>query len=342
MATKKPKETVTVSTKTTTTPTRGNPKVSTTTSRVTVTSPKPARRPPRPAPKPAEKKSNAGAALLLLLAIIIILLLAYWLWSNRASQTVLVLPAFQSTGAAVPPAFANMLTQPSQQTTLSLAQLSESQLSMLQQFSVSYAGSLYLQPGGTFASIAKVNSPLFMNESRFSQEIKLKIDATGLPVLGTGDIQYLNLTSGTFTCTNFNASAAATYNYANLLLGSRNTTCSYSNGLLGVNLNQVAHFNLTALEGTGLQLSYTTLYQSTYQGVPCTYIAGTMSKASSSGANIGNGAFGECISDTYDTPVSFAMYYVGQNATVSTVLNETQIGNYSSQSYVESMPGPVT
>jgi hypothetical protein len=249
------------------------------------------------------------------------------------------LPQFQNTGGTVPAAFSSILSQPSLEATQSLAALSAGYLSSTTRFSVSYKGVLYIQPSGAIGAIASVSSPLYMNESKYGASTKLSLNATSIPILGNGRLVYAALANGTFTCTNFNASDLSASNITKLLSISHGMSCIRSGTLAGVNISSIAKFNLSSLSSLGA-LNYTKDYQSTYKGSPCTYIAGNMVQTTSNGITTGTGEFGECMSDTYYVPLSFAISFSGSSGSASIDLNETSIGNYSNSSYVNSLPGP--
>lgn len=288
---------------------------------------------------------KAGIAINLLgaLAIIAIIAIIYLLviGPGTTKQYAVQLPKFQNTTAPIPAAYSNVLTQSDQNTTTHITQLTQNHTAAISLFSVTYNGSVYIQPAGIVGTIAKVNSPLYLFESKYGKNLKLYINATQLPLLGDGEISYINLTNGTYSCTNFNASAISTKNYWKALLSNHSITCIKSNSLAGINLEQIALFNLSVFEDLGLQLEYQTEYQSTYMGVPCTYISGIITQNASNISSSGNGEFEMCESDIYYVPLSFELYFSNNKAQVSVNQNETSIGNYSNQSYVQSLPGPV-
>jgi len=262
--------------------------------------------------------------------------------SKSATQPQSELPQFQNISGAVPSAFNGILTQPSLQATQSLAALSASHLSNATQFSVSYKGVLYIQPSGALGAIATVSSPLYINESKYGNSTKLSMNATSIPILGSGRMVYAALENGTFICTNFNTTAVSAGKYAQVLASSNHSTgCIKATTLGGINIGNIAKFNLSSLSSASIRLNYTKDYQSTYKGMQCTYISGNMVQLASNGTATGTGEFGACISDTYYMPLSLAISFNGKQASVFMNLNETSIGNYSNKSFVDSLPGPV-
>jgi hypothetical protein len=280
-----------------------------------------------------------GKILGAIIIIAIVAAVAFLILNNStSSQQLSQLPSFNKTNATVPSQFSNVTSQPSAQTTAQLATLSQTQAANTTQFSIYYNGSLHVVPAGLIGSFAKVNSPLYVYELKYGNDEKMDINITSLPLVGSGVIVYANLTNGTYTCTNLNVSAASGGNYEKLLFGKRSISCVNSSILAGINFTQVASFNFSQLQVMGLQLSYQTIYQSTYKGIPCTYMSGLISEqASSSGA----GAFNMCISDKYYFPLSFSMYFSGKSVSVAANINETSVDNVSQQSTVDSLPGPI-
>jgi len=288
-------------------------------------------------------KANILPALIAAIALVVVIVVIYLLLSGFGKQSNYApqLPKFQSTNATVPPEFSDVLNQSSQQNNQQVTNLIKNHTTPTTRFTVYYNGSVYIQPAGIVGTIATIDSPLYFTESKYGTDTKLYINATQLPLLGDGVIAYLNLTNGTISCTNFNASALSTKNYWKALLSNRSVSCIRSNSLAGINLANIAAFNLSILNELGLQMQYITEYQSTYKGVPCTYISGIITQNASNISSTGNGAFEMCDSDIYYVPLSFELYFSNNKAKVSVSQNESVIGNYSQQSYVDSVPGPI-
>ncbi len=261
--------------------------------------------------------------------------------SKSTTQYQSQLPQFQDLSGIVPAAYSSILSQPSAAATQSLASLSSSRLSSVAQFSVSYKGVLYAQPSGALSAIVSVSSPVYMNESKYGNSTKLSLNVTSIPILGNGRLVYATLANGTFTCTNFNVSALSPSNLTKLLGIGHGMSCVKSGAVGGVNIGNIAKFNLSSLSSLGITLNYLKDYQSTYQGSPCTYISGNMVQLTSNGMTTGTGQFGACMSDSYYVPLSLAVSFGGSAGSVFINLNETSIGNYSSGTYVNSLPGPV-
>lgn len=293
-----------------------------------------------PKKEPHSEKGDASGTSALFAAFIIIAIVAALIiiTLSGASGYSPKFPYFQNTKGPIPPQFANVLSESGRQSTYQISMLAKNHISKLTEFNVSYKGSIYIQPNGFAGTVTQINSPLYLNESKYHNDIKTVINATGIPILGSGDVVFVNLTNGTYVCTNFNATAISNANYGKVIFGSRNNSCIKSDSLVGVNFKSIAYFNFSALQNDGLNLNYSQLYQSTYNGNNCTFISGTIPPPQLNSTNIGIGRFQMCVSDTYYIPLSLTIYYNGAQVVVYINLNETSIGNYSKQSYVDSLP----
>jgi hypothetical protein len=291
--------------------------------------------------KSRQFKGSILLSLILILIVIAVIAVFVVVISGNSSYQLSQLPTFHNTNAPVPVQFSNVTTQSTQKTTAQLQELIQIGTSSVPQLNISYNGSLYLQPSGIIGSVAKINSNMYIGEARYGNDLKFYLNITNLPVLSLGEIAYLNLTNGTFACTNFNISAVSAGNYGKVLLGIRNLTCVKSKTIGNVNFDGIARFNLSELSNNGLNLTYHTIYQSTYKGIPCTYISGTIMQKSSNRSSTGNGAFGMCLSDKYYIPLSYALYLNGSSVYLSLNFNETSLSNMTQRSYVDSIPGPV-
>lgn len=287
-------------------------------------------------------KGSITVILAIFAVLIIAALIALLYLSNASSQTYSPqLPAFPHTNSTIPTSVP-ILNQSGQQTSLQIAALTQNSLSNDSEFSISYNGTLYLKPSGLVGAVATINSPIHVKEERYYNELKFAANATSLPILGTGNLYFLSITNGTYSCSNFNTTAIASRNYGKIFLGSNNVSCIKSASLAGINLTQIASFNLSAFEQEGLQFNYTKRYQSVYDGMPCTVLSGSLSQPNTTNVSINSGAFEMCLSDKYYVPLSFYMFFKNSHATGYISLNETTISNQSSKSYIESMPGSVS
>jgi hypothetical protein len=295
-------------------------------------------------PKEPEKqpvKRDHSIILSGIISAVAIIIIVFLLFGNsKPSAIENQLPQFPNSSATVPKQYANILSNTSPGSTARLDVLVQKHASHVNEFSVSYSGTISIQPVGSFGSITNINSPTYVNESQFGNSSKLSINLTGLPILGSGQVVYFNSTNVTLTCTNFNATALSDKNYEKILFGGHSITCDRANIIGNINFAQVAQFNLSLLEYDGYQLNYQKEYQSVYKGTNCTFISGTVVRPTATGYN-GTGAFDICESDVYYIPLSFSLYFTTPQADISVNLNETSIGNSSKESYVNAIPGPV-
>ncbi len=281
-----------------------------------------------------------GIIVLLIIVVGVIVVLSSHSSSSIQSQS--QLPEFQNLSGNVPAAFSGILSQSGQGATQTIAAVSTNHLSNTTEFSVSYKGILDVQPSGALGAVASISSPLYINESKYSNSTKLTFNSTSIPIIGSARLVYAALANGTYTCTNFNTSAVSSGNYGQILSNSnRSIGCVKSSTIAGINIANIAKFNLSSLSDLGITLTYTKDYQSSYKGMGCTYIAGNMVQLASNGTSTGTGQFGACISDTYYMPLSLAVTFSSKVGSVFVNLNETSIGNYSNSSFVNSLPGPV-
>jgi len=202
---------------------------------------------------------------------------------------------FPNTGIKPPQEFSNILT--TQNPTASLAAISANHLSASNTFNITYNGYLYIQPSGWLSGIVNINAPLRIQEQIMGNSRKLFVNVSGLPGVGSALINYLESANGTFICTNFNATALKKSDIAKL--SAQQMTCMKNNTLMGMNFSRLARFNFTQLQNSA-NFNYTTLYQSTYNSAPCTYIAGTLQQQH----NNGKGSFYMCMSDIWGVPLT--------------------------------------
>ncbi|MDE1825811.1 MAG: hypothetical protein KGH61_04680 [Candidatus Micrarchaeota archaeon] len=289
--------------------------------------------------KVASSAANSGSMLnwigILILAIVVFggLLIVAGNLISAPTQ----LPYFADTNAPVPAVFTSAIGQQGQLTAQNIAQLAGSHLSNSSQFKATYSGALYVKPSGVLGYISTINSPIQVNESKYLGNLKFSVDASSLPILGDGKVYYIGQPNATYVCLNLNQSAISSGNAGAVLLGSRNVTCSKSGSLAGLNMSELTTFNLALLSQFGMQLSYQSPYQSTYNGQGCTFVYGSMSQPQSNGT----GQFQMCISDIYYLPLSIGITLQSSQIKASIMLNETSIGNNTLESGTVLLPGPV-
>ncbi len=285
----------------------------------------------------------AGLGLGKIVAIIVVIIMAGGvgvLYLNSQHAISRTLPSFQNTNGTVPQAFRSISTSSESRATLTLATLTQTHLSNASQFGISYTGSI-AAAGEGLTSLLSLDSPLYANYSSYGSELRFSLNATGVPVLGAAQLAFFNLSGGEYVCTNLNATALTSGNLPGAVLGNKATSCAKGNSLAGVNLAQVAAFNFSQLNSEGVQMGSYTVYQSVYDGTPCTYLTVPLSMQYANGTQYEQGSLGICYSDTYYVPLSLGAYLSGSKFSFSLVLNESSISSIVPRGYVESLPGPV-
>ncbi len=250
-----------------------------------------------------------------------------------------------SAGPQQLPVFANLNTMPRQPfetlvnlqgyaASQQLSNITASHLSNIPELTVDYAGKIYAHGAGA-ESLLAFDSPLNVSLSKYGSDSRFDMNITSALVLGDLNIIYLGLANGSFTCENFNSTAASMGNQNGVLFGSREMRCSAGSQLLGVRMDEVSDFNLSQLRQLGITPSYSSVYQSDYMSQNCTYISGTITQGPESGV------FGMCISDAYYVPLSLSVILSGSEGSFSFSINETSISNSSSRSEIDTLPGPL-
>lgn len=296
---------------------------------------------PKMAPAHTARKGFPFAkAIFAVIGLLVIGAIAFLLFNYAGSAGLSALPAFKNLNAPIKPSLAALPGLQSMAATQELSNLSYSHLSNISEFTVNYNGKIYAHGAGA-QSLLAFNSPLDVSLSKYAADHKLDINVTNAAVFGDLNIVYLADANGTYTCENFNSTAASSGNQNGVLFGSRATKCAVGTKLLGINLDQISNFDLMQLSQFGLTPSYTTVYQSQYLGQNCTYISGTLTQTALNGTNTGSGIFGMCLSNTYYVPLSMAAIFSGSYGSFSFYLNEAAISNSSSQPYIETLPGQV-
>jgi hypothetical protein len=250
------------------------------------------------------------------------------------------LPVFQNLNTMPKQSFANLLGLQSYAATQQLSNATSSHISNISELTVNYGGKMYAHGTGA-ESLLAFDSPLNVSLSKYGNNRRFDVNITSASVLGDLHIVYLGLENGSFTCENFNSTAASSGNQNGVLFGSREMHCDTASQLLGVRMNDLADFDLSQLRQLGINPSYTSVYQSDYLGQNCTYVSGTITQNAHNGTDTGSGVFGMCISDAYYVPLSLSAIFSGSEGSFSFYVNETSISNSSSLSGIEALPGRV-
>ncbi len=273
--------------------------------------------------------------------VIVFIILAALVLNYESSIGLSQLPSFQNLGASPKQVLANLPGLQGYDASQQLSNFTLSHLARVSELTVVYSGMAYAHGNGA-ASLLAFNSPINVFLSKYGQDRRFSVNLTSASVLGDISIIYASMFNSTFICENFNATAASLGNQNGVLFGSREMHCSSGNLLLGVNLGNVSVFDPTQLASYGITPRYTSVYQSEYRGLNCTYLSGTISQVASNGTNEGSGKFGMCLSDQYYVPLSLSAIFSGNAGSFSFYLNETSISNSSSQQEIAAMPANVT
>jgi hypothetical protein len=268
----------------------------------------------------ALKKSNLVKIGTFGVVIVIIAVVAAFYFMNNTKT--IVQPVLPNRNKNVPTAFSNITLATGNQTSMAIASFVQSHTSNTSELDVYYSGHLYVKPSGV-GSVVSVSTPIIINDLKLGDNTSVYINATSLPVIGSGRVDLYNLSKSTLVCSNLNLVALSDQNYLSALQTSNKMFCN-STILQGTNLHNLVYSGVGFLENYGFILNYTTSYQSEYNELNCTYVAGTLSRSGR-----GQGQFSTCISDTYYAPLIMYILFQNSQGTVYLLLNETSISNYS-------------
>ncbi len=241
------------------------------------------------------------------------------------------LQSFTNSQGAVPIAYSTALGPPGSSLN-GLVSVIANHTNTTNQFHVNYSGTIYAKLNGFGSAFGTVSSPLYLWLSQYSGSKKLSATVTSASAAGMINLQYV-LVPGPYICTNFNTTAVSQGSITALIV-SKTPQCVSGDTVYGLNMSQMYNFDFAQFSNFGMNFNYVNGYQSTYQGVPCTAIFGTIT------GSAGSGHFVMCMSDRYFVPLSIGINFTGQQGDVVIILNETDIGNYSVQSAVTSLPYP--
>lgn len=276
--------------------------------------------------------SGLGSTAIAFVAIVLIAI-GYLVLTSHNGSSGNNFPSFSKGTDATPAAFANIQGSSGSVPTEKLAKLTQTGLANANQLTILYNGSMNLQE-----SLVSINSPLYVSDMKYGKDQRFDINITNVQGIGHIEIVYINTTNGTFTCMNINSGALSNQDYQAVLFGNHSLTCRITDIIAGLDFSQLANFNWSQLTNEGVNLQYQQVYQSTYHGMPCTYIAGTVS---ASGSSSTGGLFQMCMSDVYYVPLSMSLILSGSGKSFSVTVNETSITNSASKSQIDSIPGPI-
>lgn len=251
------------------------------------------------------------------------------------------LPTFPASNSSLPTAYQAMLAQGGDQMA-NLESMTNAQLANLTHagqgtgggINISYTGAVYAKPSGAVGlALGTVSSPVNAYVALFGDQHRADGTVESASVAGSLNMQYVGDANGTsYVCANFNATAAS-YGSVGAIL-SKTPQCRQGSDIAGMNLASLTFFRFSQLANVGVNLVYGSARQSSYQGVPCTLINGTLS------GTAGTGTYELCMSDSYYVPLSISMRLDGQYGTFVVILNESSVSTTQPQGMAQ-LPYPL-
>lgn len=281
-----------------------------------------------------------GFGLLKILVVVIIVAGAgaavYVATAGNAAPHSTALPSFPNTHQNLTAPFNSLAGKNSTAVTTELAQIDNASLKNATSLAISYDGVVAVSESGLGFS-----SPLYVSEYKNNSTVRLYFNASSVSVLGPAQVTYVKNDNGTFTCENFNATAISDGKYLNAFSGSRSTfSCSTGGYLLGIDMSQLAEFNFTQLQNLGFGMKYDEIYQSSYDGVACTYLHANLTSVVN-GTTKKTGTLQLCLSDQNYLPLSISANLTNSKGSFYLVANETSLsGNIPKN--IGTLPGPVS
>lgn len=214
---------------------------------------------------------------------------------------------------------------------LTIATLTKSHIANVTNLTVIYNGSLTAKPPGTLGAVLTISSPMRVVINRYKSSKRVYINASGIPAIGSAQITYLNTTNGTSVCTNLNTTALSRGD-ASHLGAAGGSTCTKSSTLLGFDFEKLSNFNFSQLSQIGIKLQYQNEYPSIYNGVPCTFISGSITQVDYNNNQVGSGNFGFCVANKSFLPLDISGSFQSQQSGSGTLT----IGEYGA--YNNSLP----
>jgi hypothetical protein len=183
----------------------------------------------------------------------------------------------------------------------------------------SYAGRLHLVPSGFIGALISIDTPIRIDWNT-GKNASVYVNATSLPFVGSLVFALSNGTNGAALCTNFNLTAVSDQNYlAALGSHSKSLQCSTPGSKYGAYLYDFRNANPSSLQQYGIDVNYTAMYPSSYNGEGCTYVYGNVTQPSTGG----KGQLYTCISSASGMPLTLNMSLKSSQAAISLLLNET-------------------
>ncbi len=266
--------------------------------------------------------SAAGHSLVKLGAIAIIMaaiaaLAAYYLMGGARA---IAPPSMPDMGVAVPAQLSELQALSGEQASADLAGLMQERISGMPRINMTYNGYVYGRLSG-LGSLVSVGSPVVVSYSKAGGNITVGTNITGLPIAGPGELTLFNGTGGSSLCTNLNLTALLSGDYLGVKVKNGMICRRSDNGVgpYGIDVRGIEHFNLSVLAQYGIYANLTTVYQSEYNGMGCTYLAGNLYQPSESGT----GRFGLCVANRSLVPLTLYLSMKSRQGVGYLALNES-------------------
>jgi len=246
-------------------------------------------------------------------------------------------PVLNETNETVMPQISEALMANQGNVFIALSNLSQQYISSIPQTTIVYNGDMKAQIGtGGLSFLATFSSPVTIRSAKYTGQNKFDFNLTNLAPYGNINVLYANLTNGTFVCTNLNVSAIESTNIAAILGGrSGQLACKRSNYVGGLNMTSVSNLEFTQIDQI-TNVNYTTYYQSEWNGLPCTFINGTITPLNRS--QDWSGLFQTCISNNYWIPLTMYIFLNSSQGRGHLSVNETSLRSTANLTYIKTLP----
>lgn len=246
-------------------------------------------------------------------------------------------PQLPRTNASVVPQISESLIANQGNVFIALSNLSQQYISSIPQTTIVYNGDMKAEIGSSGLSfLATFGSPVTIMSAKYTGQNKFDFNLTDLAPYGNIHVVYANLTNGTFVCTNLNLSAIESTNIG-AILGGRGSQlgCKQSNYVGGLNMTAVSNLEFTQIDRI-TNVNYTDYYQSEWNGLPCTFINGTITPLNSS--QDWDGLFQTCISNNYWIPLTMYIFLNSSQGRGHMSVNETSLQSTANLTYIKTLP----
>lgn len=276
------------------------------------------------------------------------------------------IPPSQKSGTNAPPAIAAVLSQ-GHLNTYALESLASNYTANHIQFHVNYSGTGKVSGTGLL-SLISYSIPISVKYSKYNRDSRFDINLTNIPFINSIYIGFINDSLGNFECTSISISNSTLQSFNVSAYKAANITHLSCMKAIINSTSSNAVESKSVLNGTGLSsaqmrnmsINLTEDVQSSYNGMPCTFISGkfaqlsgalaqqsTVQQSPGNKSNV-NGVFSMCISNQYDVPLTLNASLTPPTqgkgkGVMSMYLNiaASSIGDNASDTYITTLPGPI-